>query len=100
MVHQLPTCTTGPRPKLGSQPRATEKTRISRIPSRNVGSETPTRLTIMNRRDSTLVAVDTGVNTHRNADRERQHRRRDRQLQRRRQPLGDQAGRPAAPVGS
>ena len=51
VVHQPPICVTGPRPKLGSQPSHTANTRISRMPSRKVGSDTPTRLTTMNRRD-------------------------------------------------
>ena len=32
---------TGPRPKLGSQPSTTENTRISSMPIRKVGSDTP-----------------------------------------------------------
>ena len=62
------------------------------MPSRKVGSETPTRLTVMNRRDSAGVAVDAGVDAHRHADDESQDRRGNRQFQRGRQPLGDQAG--------
>ena len=40
VVHQ-PSATVSPRPNEGSQPRMTAKTRISRIPIRNVGSDTP-----------------------------------------------------------
>ena len=36
-----PKATTSPRPKLGSHFSVTAKTRISRMPIRNVGSDTP-----------------------------------------------------------
>ncbi len=51
VLHQ-PSCTTAPRPKLGSQPSSTEKIRISRMPIRKVGSETPTRLPTMKAREA------------------------------------------------
>ena len=41
-VVQGPKATTSPRPKLGSHLSVTAKPRISRIPIRKVGSETPT----------------------------------------------------------
>ena len=40
VLHQ-PRCTTSPRPKDGNHPRTTAKIQISRMPVRNVGSETP-----------------------------------------------------------
>ena len=46
-LHQ-PNCTVSPRPKLGSQPSQTEKIRISRMPIRKVGSDTPSSDTVMN----------------------------------------------------
>ena len=49
-----PICTTSPRPKLGNQPRVTANTRISRMPIRNVGSDTPSSEMVMN---SWLVKV-------------------------------------------
>ena len=45
VLHQ-PSCTVSPRPKEGSQPSQTENTRISRMPMRKGGSETPTRLKV------------------------------------------------------
>ena len=48
VVHHDPTGITVPRPKLGSQSRVTEKIRISRMPRRKAGSETPIKLTAMN----------------------------------------------------
>ena len=47
VVHQ-PICTVSPRPKLGNQPRVTANTRISRMPIRKVGSETPSSESVMN----------------------------------------------------
>jgi hypothetical protein len=49
VVHQ-PTCTVSPRPNDGSQCRLTANMRISRIPTRKGGSETPNRDTACNRR--------------------------------------------------
>ena len=40
-VVQGPSASTSPRPKLGSHFRVTAKIRISRMPIRKVGSETP-----------------------------------------------------------
>jgi hypothetical protein len=40
-VDHQPIATVSPRPKDGSQPSCTEKMRISRMPMRKVGSETP-----------------------------------------------------------
>ena len=40
-VVQGPKATTSPRPKLGSHFSVTANTRISRMPIRNVGSDTP-----------------------------------------------------------
>ena len=50
VLHQ-PSATVSPRPNEGSQPSITENTRISRMPMRNVGSETPTS-------DSASIACD------------------------------------------
>ncbi len=41
VVHQ-PIATVSPRPKEGSQPSKTANTRISRMPMRKVGRDTPT----------------------------------------------------------
>ncbi len=41
-VLQVPNLTTSPRPKDGSTPSCTAKTRISRMPMRKVSRETPT----------------------------------------------------------
>ena len=46
VVHQ-PIWTTSPRPKVGSQRSMTPKTRISRMPIRNVGSEMPISDSVM-----------------------------------------------------
>jgi hypothetical protein len=40
-VDQLPQVTTSPRPKLGSIFSQTAKARISKMPIKNVGSDTP-----------------------------------------------------------
>ncbi len=47
VVHQ-PICTVSPRPKLGNQPRPTANTRISRMPIRKVGSDTPSSEIVTN----------------------------------------------------
>ncbi len=47
-VVQPPRSVTSPRPKLGSQPNCTEKIRISTMPIRNVGSDTPSSEKVMN----------------------------------------------------
>ena len=47
VVHQ-PRSTTSPRPKVGSQRSQTPNTRISRIPIRKVGSDTPISDKVMN----------------------------------------------------
>ena len=44
---QPPHWTTSPRPKLGNQPSCTANTRISRMPIRKVGSDTPSSDSIM-----------------------------------------------------
>jgi len=47
LLHQ-PSATTSPRPKLGNQPSPTEKNKISRMPIKNVGSDTPSSDKVMN----------------------------------------------------
>ena len=49
-VLQVPHCTTCPRPKLGNQPSHTANTRISNMPIRKVGSDTPSKDKVMNTR--------------------------------------------------
>ncbi len=46
VLHQ-PRLTTSPRPKLGNQPRCTANTRISRMPIRKVGKDTPNSEIVM-----------------------------------------------------
>ena len=50
VVHQ-PMAITSPRPKVGSQRRMTPKNRMSRMPMRKVGSDTPTSERVMNPRE-------------------------------------------------
>ncbi len=47
-VDQKPTWTTSPRPKVGSHCSSTPKKRISRMPIRKVGKDTPIRETVKN----------------------------------------------------
>ncbi len=47
-VDQPPSITTSPRPKLGNNLSITANTRISRMPIRNVGSDTPSSDNVMN----------------------------------------------------
>ena len=47
LVHQ-PISTTSPLPKVGSQRNMTPKNKISRIPIKNVGNDTPTSEIVMN----------------------------------------------------
>ena len=49
VVHQ-PICTVWPRPNDGSQCSMTAKIRISRMPIRKVGSDTPSSETVCSRR--------------------------------------------------
>ena len=49
LLHQ-PICTTSPRPKDGSTLSQTANTRISRMPIRNVGSDTPISETVRKKR--------------------------------------------------
>ena len=47
-VDHQPSSVTGPRPKLGNQPSVTENTRISKMPIKKVGSDTPSSEIVMN----------------------------------------------------
>ena len=51
-VDHQPIFTVSPRPKEGSTPSQTANTRISKIPIKKVGRETPTRLKVRKNRDS------------------------------------------------
>ena len=51
-VDHQPSFTVSPRPKEGSIPSQTAKTRISKMPIRKTGSETPIRLKVRKKRDS------------------------------------------------
>ena len=65
-LHQ-PICTTCPRPKLGNQPSVTENTRISKIPIRKVGSDTPSSEIVMNSWLVNVPPLQRRIHAHRNA---------------------------------
>ena len=51
-VVQKPSVTTSPRPKDGSQPSRTEKTKMSKMPEMKLGTETPTTDIVISERAS------------------------------------------------
>ena len=89
VVHQ-PSATVSPRPNDGSQPRSTAKTRISRMPIRNVGRLTPTSEAASSRCESHVSRLQRRVDAERDADDEREQRGGNRQLERGRQALLEQ----------
>ena len=99
-VVQPPSATVVPRPNEGSQPSQTEKIRISTMPTRNVGSATPTSERISSMWLDDAAPVQRGPHAERNAEHRRDQHGAQAELERCRQPLQQQpADRHAEAIG-
>ena len=99
-VDHQPRSTTWPRPKEGSQPKVTAKTRMSTMPVTKVGCRNANQRHGLNEARGGAVGPESAEDAERDAERKRQDGRDDHQFQGRRQALGDQLPSPDAGCGS